>query len=177
VKVLLHACCAPCTVMPLRELRAEGADVTLLFANPNIHPYSEWKARLEAFEEYCAERGLSMLSSQRYGLCDFVTNIKEHIQKPERCRLCYRMRLRTTARSASENGFDAFSTTLLVSPYQDCQVIRHEAEAAADEAGVLFLCRDWRDLFREGNRVARQLGLYMQKYCGCVFSEYERYAE
>ena len=92
-----------------------------------------------------------------------------------RCAYCYEHRIEGTARYAAENGFSHFSTTLLVSPYQDHDGIARAAEKYAAEYGVEFLYRDFRPNFRAGNQRARELGFYMQKYCGCVFSEQDRY--
>ena len=92
-----------------------------------------------------------------------------------RCQYCYACRLGRTARYAAQNGFTHFSTTLLVSPYQDHEGIVQAAQRYAAQYGVEFLYRDFRPNFREGNRRARELGFYMQKYCGCVFSEQDRY--
>ena len=94
-----------------------------------------------------------------------------------RCGHCYRLRLEQTARYAAAHGFDSFTSTLFVSPYQNHDLLRQTAEAAAARYGVAFLYRDFRPGFRQGQQEARELGLYMQKYCGCVFSEEERYAK
>ena len=94
-----------------------------------------------------------------------------------RCGKCYGLRLEQTARYAALHGFDSFSSTLFVSPYQNHELLRQTAEEMARRYGVAFLYRDFRPGFRQGQQEARELGLYMQKYCGCVFSEEERYAK
>ncbi len=94
---------------------------------------------------------------------------------PAVARYCYRLRMQKTAAYAAQNGFTHFTSTLLISPYQQHELLRAEAERAAADWGVQFLYRDFRPLFRYGQDKARELGLYMQKYCGCIFSEEERY--
>ena len=83
--------------------------------------------------------------------------------------------MEAAARYAAENGFDAFTSTLFISPYQNHEMLKQTARQAGEKYGVDFLYRDFRPYFRQGQEKARELGLYMQKYCGCVFSEEERY--
>ena len=92
-----------------------------------------------------------------------------------RCTYCYETRLRKTAEFAAEHGFKQFTTTLLASVYQKHELIAAAGERFGKEFGVEFLYRDFRPNFRAGNQRARELGFYMQKYCGCVFSEEDRY--
>jgi len=143
--------------------------------NPNIHPYQEYRARRDTLVDYAASIGLELVVREEYGLRDFVRAVAGDID--HRCAHCYTCRLEETARYAAENGFTHFSTTLLVSPYQDHEGICRTAEALAARYGVAFLYRDFRVGFRQGQAQARALGLYMQKYCGCVFSEEDRYAK
>ena len=117
--------------------------------------------------------GMELKVIEEYGLRDFVRAVAEDI--PHRCSHCYDIRMDRTARYALEHGFPAFSTTLLVSPYQNHAGIVEAAERAAAKYGVEFLYRDFRVGFREGQAKARELEMYMQKYCGCIFSEEERY--
>ncbi len=173
--VLLHSCCAPCSVSCIDTLRKEGISVTGFWYNPNIHPFTEYRSRRNTFTEYAAAIALPVLLKDEYGLRPFLQTIGE--QFDNRCESCYRTRLEETARTASQNGFSAFSTTLLISPYQDHDLIVKIANEAALQYGVSFLYRDFRPYFREGQQKAREMGLYMQKYCGCIFSEEERYCK
>ena len=175
MNLLLHTCCAPCSVYCVDSLREEGIEPVSFWYNPNIHPYQEYKARRDTLKEYAASIGLSLLVRENYGLRDFVRAVAGDLDY--RCGYCYSCRLEETARYAAEHGFTHFSTTLLVSPYQDHQRICDTAEEMAGRYGVTFLYRDFSVGFREGQAKARELGLYMQKYCGCVFSEEERYAK
>ncbi len=173
MKLLLHVCCAPCSVMCVKSLRAEGIEPTAYWYNPNIHPYAEYRARRDTLTEYAKTVGLALETDDRYGLRPFVRAVSEDIDG--RCAACYASRMRQTARYAKEHGFTHFSSTLFYSVYQKHDWLRAAAEDAAEVYGVAFLYRDFRPLFREGQEEARALGLYMQKYCGCVFSEEERY--
>lgn len=173
MKLLLHCCCGPCSVMPIKLLREDGVDLATFFYNPNIHPYREYKLRRNAFREYMEMERVSFAMLDDYNMEDFLAAVA---QRPEaRCGYCYRSRLRETARFAAEHGFEAISTSLLVSPYQKHELIRLEGERAAAEFGLEFYYRDFRPYFREGQELARERGLYMQGYCGCIYSEKERY--
>lgn len=170
MKLLLHTCCAPCSVYCIESLRAEGIEPVLYWFNPNIHPYMEYKARRDCLVEYSKSIDLELIVNEKYGLREFCRNVSDDIEN--RCqKYCYPVRMEETAKFAKENGFDAFTTTLFVSPYQRHEVIKKVCEEMAEKYGVTFLYRDFRDGFYEGQNKARELGLYRQKYCGCVFSE------
>lgn len=171
--LLTHICCAPCSIACIQSLRAEGLEPTGLWYNPNIHPFTEYRARRDTLKDYAASIGLALEVEDIYGLRPFVRAVAGDIDG--RCRVCYELRMEETARFAATHGFEAFTTTLLISPYQNHDLLRQTAEAAAARHGVAFLYRDFRPLFRDGQQQARELGLYMQKYCGCVFSEEDRY--
>ena len=174
-KTLLHTCCAPCSVACIQMLRAEGIEPVSYWYNPNIHPYQEYKARRDTLMAYAPSVGVELIVQEDYGLRDFCRVVAEDID--HRCGHCYRLRLEQTARYASEHGFESFSSTLFVSPYQNHELLRQIAEEVSVQYGVTFLYRDFRPGFRQGQQEARELGLYMQKYCGCVFSEEDRYAK
>lgn len=173
MKFLLHTCCAPCSVACVQSLRAEGIEPTAYWYNPNIHPYAEYRARRDTLVEYAARIGLALEEDDEYGLRPFTWAVGGDIEN--RCLICYAARMRQAARHAKAGGYTHFTTTLLISPYQNHERLRAAAEQAADEYGVEFLYRDYRPLFKQGQADARRLSLYMQKYCGCVFSEQERY--
>ena len=175
MNVLLHICCGPCAIYPLQALRAEEGvtSVTGHFFNPNIHPYKEFQRRLDTLRSWAQEEKLELLTDTRYLLEEFLTGALE--RGANRCSFCYEMRLFETAKQAKENGFDAFTTTLLVSPYQNQDTIAAAAELAAKEDGVPFLRRDFRSGWQEGVRISREREMYRQPYCGCVLSERDRY--
>ena len=169
----MHCCCAPCANRCIAALQEEGHELTAYWYSPNIHPFTEFRARRNTLREYLAELNLPLLEEPGYGLRPFLRAVGEDFEN--RCAACYRLRLFQTAKTAAERGFDAFTTTLLISPYQQHDLIVKTGQDAAKEYGVAFLPRDFRPLFREGQTFAREHGFYMQKYCGCIFSEEERY--
>ncbi len=170
----MHTCCAPCSVYCIDSLRAENLEPTLFWYNPNIHPFIEYKTRRDCLKDYAAKVDVDLIIKEEYGLDNFCKNVVGDIKN--RCvNYCYPTRLGETARFAAENGYDAFTTTLLVSPYQKHDEIKKVCEKLSCELGVEFLYRDFRVGFREGQAKAREMGLYMQKYCGCIFSEEDRY--
>lgn len=172
MKLLLHTCCAPCSVYCIKSLRAENIEPALYWYNPNIHPYAEYKARRDCLVEYAKTKDVKLILEDTYGLDEFCRNVVDKITT--RCEdYCYPKRLRQVFEYAKQNGYDAVSTTLLYSIYQKHEVIADLMEALAGEYGIEFLYRDFRKGWQEGQDEARAAGLYMQKYCGCVFSEEE----
>lgn len=173
LNTLLHICCAPCSVMCIETLRNEGVETSGLWYNPNIHPFTEYKARKNTLIEYSKKISLPLDVIDDYGLREFIDLI--HPDFDNRCRKCYEIRLDKTAQLAKEKGFDSFTSTLFVSPYQDHEMMKEVANEVAEKHKVKFLYRDFRPYFREGQAKAREMEFYMQKYCGCVFSEEDRY--
>ena len=171
--LLLHACCAPCSVSCVKSLRDEGIEPRLFWYNPNIHPYTEYKSRRNCLSEFADNENLTLAQIDEYGLRLFLKEV--HPEDENRCKQCYKIRLEKTASFASREGYSAFTTTLLISPYQDHDAIKRIGEETAAKHGVESLYRDFRSNFREGQTKARSSGFYMQKYCGCIFSEEERY--
>lgn len=175
MKLLMHTCCAPCSVYCIESLRNEGIEPVAYWFNPNIHPYIEYKTRRDTLIEYSKMINLELIINENYGLRDFCKAVVEDLDN--RCvNYCYRVRLEETARFAKENGYDAFTSTLFVSPYQKHDELKKVCEEMSKKYDIEFLYRDFRVGFREGQAKARELGLYMQKYCGCVFSEEDRYS-
>jgi predicted adenine nucleotide alpha hydrolase (AANH) superfamily ATPase len=161
--------------MCVESLRQEGVEPSGLFDNPNIHPFTEYRARRDALIDYAKGANMALEVAGGYGLRRFVEAVSGDLSFGKRCQTCYALRAEAAALFAEANGFSSFTTTLLISPYQDHEMLRQEMERAAERHSVEFLYRDFRPLFREGQRRAKEMGLYMQKYCGCVFSEEERY--
>ena len=148
MKLLLHACCGPCACYPTEQLTAAGTDFDILFFNPNIHPYKEFKHRLSTLREFCEKKRYNLIIDKSYPIEECIRGM---LSEPTvRCAFCYRMRLRYAAQFAKENGYDAFSTTLLVSPYQRHELIKKEAEAAAAEFGIPFYYEDFRVGYQRG---------------------------
>lgn len=170
MKLLLHTCCAPCSVYCIKSLRQDGIEPTVYWYNPNIHPYIEYKTRRDTLKEYTKMININAIFEENYGLEEFCKNVINDLNN--RCsNYCYKVRLEQTAKYAKKNGYDTICTTLLISPYQNHNALKIIGEEMAKKYGLEFLYRDFRVGFREGQNEARELGLYMQKYCGCVFSE------
>ena len=172
MKILTHVCCAPCFTYPHKRMLEDGHDVTAFFYNPNIHPYLEYKNRLESVEKYVELKGAQAIYDTTYEIENYLRGA---LAAEERCRFCYNYRLQKTAKTAKELGFDAFTTTLLISPYQKHETLISTGEKIADEFGIEFYYEDFRKGYQESRSISKELGLYMQKYCGCIFSEKERY--
>lgn len=173
MKLLLHTCCAPCSVYCIKTLRKEGIEPTLFWFNPNIHPYSEYKARRDCLKKYAAEKEVELVLEDAYGLDEFICQVNPK-RLSTRCEdYCYPKRFRKSFEYAKANGYDTITTTLLYSIYQKHDKIAEIMQAMAKEYGIKFLYRDFREGWREGQDEARAAGLYMQKYCGCVYSEEE----
>ena len=171
MRVLLHICCAPCAIGAFEKLEEMGYEVKGYWYNPNIHPFTEYRRRKEEVEKLFGERTI-------FDEYDFTEYLRRVVGKENaRCPVCYEMRLKRTAEKASEIGADLFTTTLLISPYQNLDLIREIGEDAGKKYGVPFLFLDMRDKFRESHRIAREKGIYMQKYCGCIYSEFERFSK
>ncbi len=185
MRLLLHCCCGPCSLEVGDYFRSLGYEVTFWFSNPNIHPPEELARREAAMAAAVAARSSTSLLSALNSRCsvasdalaprrllDFLLHLSRH--RGRRCRACYQLRLVSAACAAAAGGYDAFSTTLAISPYQDLQAIAEIGAQAGAEAGVRFAFADLRDHYHASAERARELALYRQKYCGCLFSALER---
>lgn len=173
--LLLHICCGPCSTYTVNRLREEGFTVTGYWYNPNIHPWQEHERRRKSLAAFAEEVGLPMLWHERYEMPAFLRAVAGREKFGERCQICYHLRLSQTARLAQEKGFEAFSTTLLISPHQNQGMIRSIGEEVAAEQGVEFYFENFRRGWAERGHLTRQYNLYRQEYCGCIYSEWERY--
>lgn len=174
MKMLVHTCCGPCLIHPSTSLRAGGFDITSLAYNPNIHPYTEYLVRLDTLERFCADEEIPLLQTD-YDFYSYFQAVS--FKEEKRCEICYSLRLNKAARIAKERAFPSFTTTLLVSPYQDHELVKKVGEQAGRGNGVLFYYDDFRSGYREALAQARRRDMYRQKYCGCIFSEQERLAK
>ena len=170
----MHTCCAPCSVYCIEKLREEGIEPTVYWYNPNIHPYTEYVARRDCLKEYTNRINVKAIFEDEYGLDGFCKNVVDNLNA--RCvNYCYPVRLRKTFEYAKANGYDTVTTTLLYSIYQKHDFIKKLMEDLSKEFGIKFLYIDFRKGFWIGHEKAIEQGLYMQKYCGCIFSEEDRY--
>jgi hypothetical protein len=172
MNLLLHCCCGPCVTVVVDHFRAFGDELTGWFSNPNIHPVAEQQRREETFEQAARALELPVLRGEP-GLDFRGFLLAQASYGGSRCRACYEMRLKATAREAAARSFDGFSTTLLVSPYQDIAAIGELGRTIGERLGLVFRFADLRDRYQESRERARQLGLYCQRYCGCLFSGLE----
>ncbi|HOJ78824.1 MAG TPA: epoxyqueuosine reductase QueH [Bacillota bacterium] len=171
--ILLHSCCGPCACYTVDNLRETGFEPTLFFYNPNIHPFQEYQRRLEGLQTLAEIKKSSVVHDNEYDLEEFLANVAAN--PTARCSFCYRMRLKKTALKAKELGVECFSTTLLISPYQNRDLLCQIGAELADEYGLVFIDQDFRPGFRQSQAMAKELNLYRQGYCGCIYSEKERY--
>lgn len=181
MKLLLHACCGPCSLEPTRFLANEGHDITIAYMNSNIHPAQEHGRRLSTLRTWAEREGIRVVEGA-YDVRAWESRVgavaaDDRASREDRCRACYRMRLEEAARYASEHGFEGVATTLTVSPYQYTGIIREELERAAGAYGIASLFEDFRPLYDEATRRSRELGMYRQNYCGCRISQAEAEAE
>lgn len=173
MKILLHVCCGPCTVYPLEYLRQQGHEVSGYFYNPNIHPYREFKRRIGALIGFSEQKKFKVEIDRNYGLTKYLRQVV--FNEKNRCSICYDMRLEPTAIFAAEQGADAFTSTLLYSKYQNHQLLVDKSEKLADQYGVNFFYQDFREGWQQGVDGSIEMDLYRQPYCGCIYSEQERY--
>lgn len=173
MELLLHMCCGPCATASQKRFKGLGYQVKGYFFNPNIHPYKEFKRRLETLKDYCQEAGIPLITDGRYLLEHFLRGVV--YREENRCLFCYFLRLRETALRARQEEIPYFSSTLLISPYQDQELLKKTGEEAGKEYGVTFIYEDLRPYFQESVEISRKRGMYRQGYCGCIYSEKERY--
>lgn len=173
-KVLLHICCGACASFPVPELRGQGYEVMGYFSNSNIHPYTEYKKRRESVQAYAEAVRLQVIYDDDYNPMDYFQRITH--RESLRCTYCYAMRLEKAAQVAKKGKFDYFSTTLLVSPMQKHELIKDLGEAMGKKYDIPFLYQDFRPGFKATVERSKEMNLYRQQYCGCLYSEMERYA-
>ncbi len=175
-KLLMHTCCAPCSTYVIKKLREEGFnDITSYWFNFNIQPLDEYNLRLETLKEYTKMVDIPLIINDYYDMKEFLKVALDY--KGVRCEYCYRVRMENAVKYAKENGFDAFTTTLLVSPYQKHDLLKSICEELAKKYQIEFIYYDFREGYYEGQKMAKEAGLYRQKYCGCVLSRDEAYIE
>ncbi|OFW66199.1 MAG: hypothetical protein A2Y74_08045 [Actinobacteria bacterium RBG_13_63_9] len=175
MRLLLHICCGPCASGALPFWQKKAAEVVGLFFNPNIHPLLEYRRRLTGAREAADHAGIALQGDESYNPAAWFSAVREGAAS--RCERCLGQRLDRAAHEAMMQGCDAYSTTLSISPWQDHRVIRAQGQRAGNEHGVEFLYEDLRPFYEESRRLSRERGIYRQKYCGCLVSEWERYRD
>jgi predicted adenine nucleotide alpha hydrolase (AANH) superfamily ATPase len=147
--------------------------VTGYFYNPNIHPFKEFRSTIDTLEDYAEGVSLELISDDNYGLTGFIQSVA--FKEKTRCTICYISRLEETVKTASARGFDSFSTTLLYSRYQNHQLLKEICSKLAEQYRVAFVYRDFRQGWQLGVDKSIEMEMYRQPYCGCIYSEQERY--
>lgn len=173
MKLLLHTCCGPCASATIPRWTDRGIDVLGFFHNPNIHPLLEWRRRATGARDVAAIHGVQMLEDPAYDPAGWFAAVAD--AGVPRCQACIGLRLERAAAEAAARECPAFSTTLAISPYQDHEAIRLGGETAARRHDVEFLYEDLRSMYGDSRRLSREWGIYRQKYCGCLVSEWERF--
>ena len=173
MNILLHMCCGPCTIFPLKVLREEGIEVMGFFYRHNIHPFTECLRREETLKAYADDQQFRVIWQDTYEMELFIQSVV--FRESMRCQFCYHDRLNAAARVARKGKFDGFSSTLLYSRFQNHELIRETGEAIGKKLGIPFFYRDFRTGWKEGIEISKSLSMYRQQYCGCIYSEKERY--
>ncbi|HSB31467.1 MAG TPA: epoxyqueuosine reductase QueH [Candidatus Sulfobium mesophilum] len=175
MKLLMHICCSNCCLYPLEVFLAKGVDVTGFWFNPNIHPYTEFSQRLDSLRKLQRIWNLDIRYDESYALDDFLKSVVG--KGSRRCEACYSIRLKETALTAKKMGIEGFTTSLLASPYQKFDMIISLGEEIGRNEGVPFFHEDLRKGWNFSRSLVSEFGLYRQKYCGCIYSEMDRYAK
>jgi len=173
--VLVHCCCAHCAAYTVDYWRQQGYEVSALWYNPNIHPYMEHQHRLEAMKSLAQEINLPLIITEAYDMIGYFHQVAGH--ESLRCQYCFRLRLLKTAETAHQAGINAFTTSLLISPHQKHDLLQAIGNKVAREKGIDFLYADLRKRYSDSRHLTKPFNLYRQQYCGCLYSEWERYAK
>ena len=173
MRILLHICCGNCAIYPVKVLREQNHQIVGYFHNHNIHPYQEFRKRLETAKDYAQRVELPLTCDEDYRLEEFLAAVAQIPNN--RCEYCYRSRLQATAKQARLLDFEGFTTTLLYSRYQKHQEIVTFGRQLAKDYDLFFHYEDFRSGWNEGIRISKEMNLYRQQYCGCIYSEKERY--
>jgi epoxyqueuosine reductase len=173
--LLIHCCCAHCSAYTVKYWQDQGYDITALWYNPNIHPYMEHQNRLEAMKTLSKNMSFNLLIVDGYDFIEYFRIITGH--ETERCGYCFEMRLKKTAEIAIEQGIVSFTTTLLISHQQNHELLKNVGNKLARDSNVDFLYEDLRKRYSDSRRITKPMELYRQQYCGCIYSEWERYTD
>lgn len=172
-RLLLHACCAPCSSSVVERLQ-QGYDLTLFYYNPNIHPQAEYQIRCDEIIRWCQRIELPLIVAE-YNPEAWHHTVQGYEHEPERgqrCTLCYRLRLTHSANRAKQDGFDLFTTVLSISPHKDADRINQIGDQLAKEVGVAFYQANFKKQggFQRSLEISKEQGFYRQNYCGCHYS-------
>ncbi|TCK59549.1 epoxyqueuosine reductase QueH [Seleniivibrio woodruffii] len=173
MNILLHQCCGPCSIYPVEVLRGMGHSIAGYWFNPNIHPLTEYYRRFETLVKFNRDEKIPFFADDNYGLVEFTRNVAN--AHNSRCAYCYAVRLEAAAKKASEEGFDAFTSTLFYSRYQNHELMKQTAQNISAKYSIDFFYYDFRTGWQKGIDCSREKDMYRQPYCGCIYSEEDRY--
>jgi len=171
--VLVHVCCAHCAAYTITYWRQLEYKVSTFWYNPNIHPYLEHQQRLQAMQSIARVIQVPFLVTENYDIVNYFRQVIGH--ETHRCQYCFKMRLLKTAETAQELSFNAFTTTLLISPHQKHELLLETVKQLSRDKGIEFLYADLRTHYSDSRHITKPINLYRQQYCGCVYSKWERY--
>ncbi len=174
MKILLHSCCAPCGGQVISELTKHGHEVAVYFYNPNIFPEDEYQLRLQEVRRYTDELGIKLIQG-KYAhdeWLDLVKGLENEPEKGSRCQKCFMHRLAEVAQKAHELGFEAFASTLTISPHKPAEMINQIGHELADFYGLQFIDNIWRknEGYKKSCKISEEHHFHRQDYCGCEFS-------
>ena len=179
-KLLLHACCAPCSSAVLERI-SKYFDITILYYNPNITEEKEYNKRLEEIKTFVKKLNLDNVTvlPGRYNpeeFFDIATGLEEEKERGKRCFKCYKLRLEETARQAEKLGFTYFTTTLSISPYKNSKWLNEIGEELNKIYNSTYLYADFKKKngYKRSIELSKKFNLYRQDYCGCIYSKKER---
>ena len=173
MKILVHICCAPCAVYPFHRLKRDFEEVMGFWYNPNIQPFLEYQRRLEAVKVFAEKGEVRVIYKDEYDIKKFLRQIV--YRESQRCLFCYHERLEKTAIFARRGEFDYFSSTLLLSPHQDQELLKTVMETISKKHRIKPYLERIEGGWQKGIELSKKMKLYRQEYCGCVYSEEERY--
>jgi epoxyqueuosine reductase len=173
--VLIHCCCAHCAAYTVKYWQEQGYEVSALWYNPNIHPYMEHQNRLEAIKTLAVNMNFNLIVVDGYDFIEYFRRVVGH--ESERCGYCFELRLGKTIEVAKEQGITAFTSTLLISHQQNHEILKETGFKLAQGTGIEFLYADLRKRYSDSRHITKPMELYRQQYCGCVYSEWERYTD
>ena len=174
MKILLHACCAPCGGQVINELKKEGHEVSVYFFNPNIFPEDEYCLRLSEVKRFTDELKMKLIEG-KYNHDEWLLSIKGYENEPEkgeRCRRCFMHRLAEVAQKAQEEGFDAFASTLTISPHKPAEMVNQIGHELAGFYNLKFIDNIWRknEGYKKSCEISKEYDFHRQDYCGCEFT-------
>lgn len=180
-KLLLHACCAPCSSYVLEYL-SKYFEITIYYYNPNIYPETEYQRRMNELKKFISNyKSINKINliEEKYDTNDYYKAVKGYErlgERSERCYKCYEFRMTKACKYAKENNFDYFTTTLSISPYKNSNWINEIGSNLEKEYNIKYLYADFKKKngYKRSLELSKEYNLYRQDYCGCVYSKQER---